>query len=81
MWEEVNHSMTFNYIINTLEIDRKKAFNLHTSIEEVHAKESFLTDSMAKMSTGNINIDTVEGIQDFVRNIIKTNIVNEVIWL
>lgn len=80
MWEEVNHSMTFNYIINTLEIDRKKAFNLHTAIEEVHAKESFLTDSIAKMSTGNINIDTVEGIQDFVRNIIKTNIVTEGIW-
>lgn len=80
MWEEVNHSMTFNYIINTLAIDREKAFNLHTTIDEVKAKENFLRNSVEKMATGNINIETTEGIQDFVRNIIKTNIVTEGIW-
>lgn len=80
MWEEVNHSMTFDYIINTLRIDRNKAFNLHRDIPEVRAKEDFLQDSIEKMENGNIDVDTIEGIQDFVRNITKTNIVTEGIW-
>lgn len=80
MWEEVNHSMTFDYIINTLEIDRNKAFNLHTDIPEVRAKEQFLVSSIEKMRTGNIDIDTPEGIRDFIRNIVKTNIVTEGMW-
>lgn len=80
MWEEVNHSMTFTYIIQTLEIDRDKAFNLHSTISEVKAKENFLKDSITKMANGNIDIDTKEGIQDFIRNIVKTNIVTEGIW-
>jgi len=80
MWEEVNHSMTFDYIINTLEIDREKAFGIHTQIPEVHAKEMFLKDSIEMMKGGHIDVESVEGIQDFVRNIIKTNIVTEGIW-
>jgi ribonucleoside-diphosphate reductase beta chain len=78
MWEEVNHSMTFTYIINTLEIDRVKAFNLHNNLPEVHAKEKFLVDSVQRVK--NININTVEGKQEFVRNIVKTNIVTEGMW-
>lgn len=80
MWEEVNHSMAFDYIINTLEIDRSKAFNTHTQVKEVKAKEDFLVDSIKNMSTGNINIDTEEGIQDFVKNIVRTNVITEGIW-
>lgn len=80
MWEEVNHSMTFDYIINTLEIDRKKAFSLHHDIPEVRAKEQFLISSLAKMEAGDVDIDTTEGIRDFIRNIIKTNIVTEGMW-
>lgn len=80
MWEEVNHSMTFDYIINTLEIDREKAFSIHNDIPEVHAKEMFLKDSIEKMAYGNIEVETITGKQDFIRNIIKTNIITEGIW-
>lgn len=79
-WEEVNHARTFDYIIQTLEIDREKAFNTHTEIPEVAAKEAFLVDSIEQMSLGSIDIESVEGKQDFVRNIVKTNIVTEGIW-
>lgn len=80
MWEEVNHAMTFEYIIQTLEIDRDKAFKTHTEVAEVQAKEAFLIDSIEQMEHGNIDIETAEGKKDFVRNIVKTNIVTEGIW-
>ncbi len=80
MWEEVNHALTFDYIIQTLNIDRDKAFNVHNNIPEVHAKERFLVDSVEHMSHGNIDVETPEGIQDFIKNIVKTNIVTEGIW-
>lgn len=80
MWEEVNHSETFDYVINTLKIDRAKAFNMHTAVKEVKAKEDFLVDSIMNMAQGNINVETPEGIQDFVKNIVKTNIVTEGMW-
>jgi ribonucleoside-diphosphate reductase beta chain len=80
MWEEVNHSMTFDYVIQTLEIDRDKAFNVHNDVPEVVAKEKFLTDSIHQMETGNVDVSTVGGIQQFVKNIVKTNIVTEGMW-
>ncbi len=80
MWEEVNHSLTFDYIINTLEIDRSKAFGTHINTPEVAAKEAFLVNSIEQMSSGKIDVETIEGKRDFVRNIVKTNIVTEGIW-
>lgn len=79
-WEEVNHALSFDYVINTLEIDRKKAFGTHVNIASVKAKEDFLMDSVELMSTGNIDIDTLEGKKQFVKNVVKTNIVTEGIW-
>lgn len=80
MWEEVNHSMTFDYIINTLEIDRNKAFNTHNDVPEVHAKENFLVNSIENMEHGNVEVTTTQGIRDFIVNVVKTNIVTEGIW-
>ena len=79
-WEEVNHALSFDYVINTLEIDRSKAFGTHTDISTVAAKEKFLTKSIDNMSEGNVDVDTIEGVQEFIKNIVKTNIVTEGIW-
>lgn len=79
-WEEVNHSLSFDYTINTLQVDRDKAFNTHNDVPSVRAKENFLVESIAKMSGGQIDIDTIQGKQDFIRNVVKTNIVTEGIW-
>ncbi|GAB4286494.1 MAG: ribonucleotide-diphosphate reductase subunit beta [Candidatus Dojkabacteria bacterium] len=79
-WEEVNHALTFDYIINTLQIDRQKAFNTHNDVPEVKAKEEFLLDSIENMAHGQVDVDTPEGIRDFIKNIVKTNIVTEGIW-
>lgn len=79
-WEEVNHSLSFDYVINTLQIDRDKAFNTHVNVPSVEAKEKFLVDSIKQMESGNIDIETITGKQDFIRNVVKTNIITEGIW-
>lgn len=79
-WEEVNHALTFDYIINTLDLDREKAFNTHKSVPEVKAKEMFLLDSIEKMTNGDVEVETVKGKQEFIKNIVRTNIVTEGIW-
>jgi ribonucleoside-diphosphate reductase beta chain len=79
-WEEVNHALSFDYVINTLDIDRTKAFNTHKNIPEVAAKERFLVDSITRMASGNVSVDSAEGIKDFVKNITRTNVVTEGIW-
>ncbi len=79
-WEEVNHALSFDYIINTLDIDREETFEIHKNVKTVNAKEKFLVDSIEKMSTGDVDVETIEGIQQFIRNIVKTNIVTEGIW-
>lgn len=80
MWEEVNHALSFDYVINTLNIDREEAFNLHKDIATVNAKERFLVDSIEQMRSGNIDVDSKAGKQQFIKNIVKTNIVTEGIW-
>lgn len=79
-WEEVNHALSFDYIINTLEIDRAKAFGTHSDVATVNAKEKFLTSSIDNMMTNGVDIDTAEGVQEFIKNIVRTNIVTEGIW-
>ena len=77
LWEEVNHSMSFNYVINTFAIDRDKAFKAHTQIPAVKAKEDFFVHYIKSMSEGNIDVDSVEGKQTFVKNVVATNIIME----
>jgi len=79
-WEEVNHALSFDYVINTLNIDRDKAFNTHKAVKTVNNKERFLLDSIDRMSRGDIDVSTIQGKQQFVENIVKTNIVTEGIW-
>lgn len=80
MWEEVNHSMTFEYVLETFPIDREAAYKAHVDIPSMHAKEDFLLTHIKALSEGNIDVTSVEGIQTFVKNVVATNIVTEGIW-
>ena len=80
MWEEVNHSMSFEYVLQTFPIDRKKAFSAHVDIPSMKAKEDFLLDHVEALRGGDIDVESVEGIQTFVKNVVATNIITEGIW-
>lgn len=80
MWEEANHCMAFEYILETFPIDRKKSYAVNVEVPEVAAKGAFQTRYIRKMMNKDLDILSLEGKKDFVRNLVSYNIVLEGIW-
>jgi len=80
MWEEANHCIAFEYVLQTFPVDRNKVFTLHTSVPAMTAKESFINTYKKRMTEDSLDISTPEGKKDFVRNLVATNIVMEGVW-
>lgn len=80
MWEEANHCMAFEYILETFPIDRKKSYSVNTAVPEVAAKGAFQTRYIRKMMDKNLDVLSAEGKKHFVRNLVSYNIVLEGIW-
>jgi ribonucleoside-diphosphate reductase beta chain len=80
MWEEANHCMAFEYVLETFPIDRAAAYESHVSVPSMAAKEQFEVNFIRRMSEQTLDISTVEGKQDFVRNLVAYNVILEGIW-
>ncbi len=80
MWEEANHCMAFEYMLETFPIDREKAYSSHVEVESMRIKEEFETKYIKRMTEETLDITTTEGKKDFVRNMIAYNIILEGIW-
>lgn len=80
MWEEANHCMAFEYVLETFPIDRDEAYNAHVDIPSMAAKEAFEVKHIQRMTEKTLDITTTEGKQDFVRNLVAYNVILEGIW-
>ena len=80
MWEEANHCMAFEYVLETFPIDREQAYESHVVVPSMAAKEEFEVRFIRRMTEQTLDIDTVEGKQDFVRNLVAYNVILEGIW-
>lgn len=80
MWEEANHCMAFEYVLETFPIDRDKAYASHVDEPTMARKEAFETAAIQRMTEKNLDISTTEGKKDFIRNLIAYNIILEGIW-
>ncbi len=80
MWEEANHCMAFEYVLETFPIDREEAYDSHVSVPSMAAKEAFEVRYIKRMAEQQLDISTVEGKRDFVRNLVAYNIILEGIW-
>ena len=80
MWEEANHCMSFEYVLETFPVDRDKIYKQHVSVPSIKAKEDFEVKFIKRMTEDTIDIDTVEGKQDFVRNLVAYSVIMEGIW-
>ena len=78
MWEEANHCVSFEYVLQTFPFDKEKVFSQHLSNATMVAKENFIEKYLVKMTEE--TLETIEGKKDFVRNLVATNIVAEGIW-
>jgi len=80
MWEEANHCMSFEYVLETFPIDREQAYENHVEVPSMIAKEEFETKFIKRMTEDTLDITTTEGKKDFVKNLIAYNIILEGIW-
>ncbi|WP_338037436.1 ribonucleotide-diphosphate reductase subunit beta [Nocardioides zeae] len=80
MWEEANHCMSFEYVLETFPIDRESAYAAHVDVPSMAAKEEFEVRFIKRMTEQTLDITTVEGKRDFVRNLIAYNVILEGIW-
>lgn len=80
MWEEANHCVAFEYVLETFPFDREKIFSLHLGVPSMQAKEAYINKYMKRMMDARLDIETPDGKKDFIRNLVATNIVMEGIW-
>lgn len=80
MWEEANHCMSFEYVLETFPIDRDQAYAAHIDTPSMAVKEEFETKYIKRMTEETLDITTTEGKKDFVRNLIAYNVILEGIW-
>ncbi len=80
MWEEANHCVSFEYVLQTFGFDREKIFKLHLDVPSMKAKEDFVSYYINRMTDMKLDIETDEGKRDLIRNLVATNIVTEGIW-
>ena len=80
MWEEANHCMSFEYVLETFPVDRAAIYDQHVSTPSIKAKEDFEVKFIKRMTEDTLDINTVEGKQDFVRNLVAYSVIMEGIW-
>jgi ribonucleoside-diphosphate reductase beta chain len=80
MWEEANHCMSFEYVLETFPIDREVAYNSHVAVPSMARKEEFEVKFIKRMTEDTLDINTTEGKKDFVRNLVAYNVILEGIW-
>jgi len=80
MWEEANHCMSFEYVLETFPVDREKIYAQHVEHPAIANKEAFEVKYIKRMSDERLDINTTEGKQDFLRNLVAYSVIMEGIW-
>ena len=80
MWEEANHCVAFEYVLETFPVDRVELYKVHTLTESMIKKEDFINKYLKRMTEVTLDIESDEGKKDFIRNLIAYSIVMEGIW-
>lgn len=80
MWEEANHCVAFEYVLETFPFDREKIYNTHLELPSMKAKEAYVMKYLKRMTDESLDIEFVDGKKDFIRNLVAYNIVMEGTW-
>ena len=80
MWEEANHCVAFEYVLETFPVNRVELYKVHTLTESMVNKENFINKYLKRMTEVSLDIESPEGKKDFIRNLVAYSIVMEGIW-
>jgi ribonucleoside-diphosphate reductase beta chain len=69
-FEEAIHTHTFLHIVESLGLDEKEIFNMYREIPAIQAKDAFEIKFTESLVLGKIDTTTLEGKQEFLRNLI-----------
>ncbi|AOQ16075.1 ribonucleoside-diphosphate reductase [Chlamydia trachomatis] len=79
-FEEAVHTHTFLYICESLGLDEKEIFNAYNERAAIKAKDDFQMEITGKVLDPNFRTDSVEGLQEFVKNLVGYYIIMEGIF-
>src|SRR3989344_3507067 len=80
MFEEANHCVSFEYVLETFPLDRNRVYEQHIETPSMAEKEAFINKYLKRMTEDTLDIESAEGKKDFLRNLVATNIVMEGTW-
>ncbi len=78
-YEEMNHTVTFDYVIKTFNLNREEIFKMHASAPEMAAKERFETELTKSLVEGNFE-DEDDRIRHLIRNLVGYYVIMEGIF-
>lgn len=79
-FEEAVHTHTFLYIVDSLGLDEREIFNMYHEIPAIARKDAFEIRLTEALSDPNFSTDTLQGKQEFVRNLIGYYVIMEGIF-
>ncbi|WP_213318139.1 ribonucleotide-diphosphate reductase subunit beta [Chlamydiifrater volucris] len=79
-FEEAVHTHTFLYICESLGLDEREVFNAYNERASIKAKDDFQMSLTTHILDPNFSTDSVEGIKDFIKNLVGYYVIMEGIF-
>ncbi|MBQ8498525.1 ribonucleotide-diphosphate reductase subunit beta [Chlamydia sp.] len=79
-FEEAVHTHTFLYICESRGLDEKEIFNAYNERATIKAKDDFQMEITGKVLDPNFCTDSVEGLREFIKNLVGYYIIMEGIF-
>ena len=79
-FEEAIHTHTFHYIVESLGLDGREVFNMYNEVASIKGKDEFVMSLTSSVMDPNFTTDTLEGKQEFLKNLIGFYVIMEGIF-
>jgi len=79
-FEEAVHTHTFHYIVESLALDAREVFNMYHEVASIKGKDQFVMQLTEKVLDPNFNTDSIEGVQEFIKNLVGFYVIMEGIF-
>ena len=79
-FEEAVHTHTFHYVVESLALDSREIFNMYHEVDSIAGKDQFVMKLTEKVLDPNFSTDSIEGVQEFIKNLVGFYVVMEGIF-
>lgn len=79
-YEEAVHTHTFHYIVESLSLDEREVFNMYHEVASIEGKDRFVMRLTEDVLRDDFSTETVEGVQQFLKNLVGFYVVMEGIF-